>query len=204
MQTNHLSHFLLSSLLFPLLGKAAAEAGEARIVNHSSIARHDGKLIEKYFQKNGGNLGGNGASMLMRGGRWVRYGQTKLANSVYTHALFKRLQAINSKVIAVCAAPGLASTNLQVTTLGNGGMSDGCCGSMCIMNLAQSPADGSLGILHASFASSVKSGEFYEPGGVGIKGLPVSVKPTKMEIDAVSMDMLWATSETAIEGKFLA
>ena len=206
MQTNHLSHFLLTSLLLPLLEKAAdkeGEAGQARIVNHSSMARHEGKLIEKYLQKNGGNLGGNGANMLV-GARWRRYGQTKLANAVFTQALSKRLSSMNSKVISACAAPGLAQTNLQVATLATGGMSNGCCGSMCIMSLAQSPADGSMPILHASFMPAVQSGDFYEPPGMGLKGLPTKVKATKHETHVASHEMLWTASETAIGAKFLS
>jgi NAD(P)-dependent dehydrogenase (short-subunit alcohol dehydrogenase family) len=39
MQTNHLSHFLLLKEVFPLLEKAAAARGEARVVHHSSLAR---------------------------------------------------------------------------------------------------------------------------------------------------------------------
>ena len=76
-QTNHLSHFLLTKELFPLLAKAAASKGEARIVNHSSSARNvpSVPLQDKYFGKNGGNLGGNGNSMLFGGGRWQRYHQ---------------------------------------------------------------------------------------------------------------------------------
>lgn len=69
MQTNHLSHFLLSKELFPLLAKS----GQGRIVNHSSIARHGKPLDRKYLEKNGGNLGGNGGSMIMGGGKWERY-----------------------------------------------------------------------------------------------------------------------------------
>lgn len=69
MQTNHLSHFLLTKELFPLLSKSPA----ARVVNHSSIARHGKPLDRKFLEKNGGNLGGNGGSMMLGGGKWERY-----------------------------------------------------------------------------------------------------------------------------------
>jgi NAD(P)-dependent dehydrogenase (short-subunit alcohol dehydrogenase family) len=74
MQTNHLSHFLLTKELFPLLEKAAELRGEARIVQHSSGARKfpSNPLDAKYLGKNGGNLGGDGASMLFGGARWKR------------------------------------------------------------------------------------------------------------------------------------
>jgi len=39
MQTNHLSHFILTKELMPLLEAEAAESGDARIVHHSSMAR---------------------------------------------------------------------------------------------------------------------------------------------------------------------
>ena len=38
-------------------------------------------LNRKYLGKNGGALGGDGASMLLGGARWVRYHHTKLANA---------------------------------------------------------------------------------------------------------------------------
>ena len=43
MQTNHLSHFLLTSLAWPLLQKAAELRGEARVVQHSSGARRSNR-----------------------------------------------------------------------------------------------------------------------------------------------------------------
>ena len=90
-QTNHLSHFLLTSAVFPLLEAAASKRGEARIVNHSSLARVGVALDERYFGPNGGALGGNGASMFFGGARWVRYHHSKLANAVFTQALHRKL-----------------------------------------------------------------------------------------------------------------
>ena len=80
MQTNHLSHFLLTkdSELLALLNKAAPAKGETRVVNHSSGARKFSppQLQAKYLGKNGGNLGGNGSSMLFCGARCQRYHET--------------------------------------------------------------------------------------------------------------------------------
>ena len=83
MQTNHLSHFLLTKELFPLLEKAAKAKGEARVVNHSSSARKmpSTPLQSKYLGKNGGNLGGNGNSFIFAGARWQRYHQVLLRPS---------------------------------------------------------------------------------------------------------------------------
>ena len=54
MQTNHLSHFLLTAELFPLLEMEADMTGDARIVNHSSVGRSytvNKGLEKKYFEK---------------------------------------------------------------------------------------------------------------------------------------------------------
>ena len=62
----------------PLLEKASQLRDEARIVNHSSIARFQTKrLKEKFLEKKGGNLGGDGGNLMFGGGRWERYAQTK-------------------------------------------------------------------------------------------------------------------------------
>lgn len=97
-QTNHLSHFLLTKELFPLLEAQAKEGGDARIVNHSSGARDmtvNGGLEKKYFEKNGGNLGGDAIGMIS-GPCFHRYFQSMLANSVFTHGLDNKLVASNS------------------------------------------------------------------------------------------------------------
>jgi NAD(P)-dependent dehydrogenase (short-subunit alcohol dehydrogenase family) len=83
MQTNHLSHFLLTSLLMPCLERAASAKGIARVVNHSSIARKrpGTPLAAKYLEKHG-DFGGESASDASE-----RYHQTKLANLAFTVGL---------------------------------------------------------------------------------------------------------------------
>ena len=193
MQTNHTSHFLLTRELFPLLEKAAEKRGEARVVNHSSGARHvpGGPLDGKYLGA-GGALGGNGASMFFGGARWVRYHHTKLANAVFTVALDARLRARGSRVKAVCAAPGLAATNLQVTTAGTGGF-----GATWIMWLAQSAEDGTMPLLYASFSPRAQSGALYEPKGITGPPAPVDLPKERLAGEARARDVLWAASEAA-------
>lgn len=197
MQTNHLSHFLLTSKLMPALTKASELRGQARIVNHTSLARKGGALDAKYYGRNGGNLGGNG-SFMFTGAKWDRYHQSKLANVVFTLALTDKLKDANSKVISTMAAPGLAATNLQVTTSQTGGMGFV---SMGLMRLSQSAEDGTMPLLTACFMPG-ESGTFWEPSNRGNSVGPAAI----YELDKVCMDtearkILWDTSEEAC-GKF--
>lgn len=204
MQVNHLSHFLLTRDLMPLLEKGAERFGEARIVNHSSIARLSVKTLEpQYLEQNGGNLGGNGASMFFGGARWVRYGQTKLANAAFTAALHHKLQASGSKVKALVAHPGLANTELQNTTSNAGGMG-GWSTSLMMKWFAQSSEDGALGILSCACLPEAKSGEFYGPGS-GMMAAKGEAKPFALEArydNESTRALLWDKSCAAIGGDF--
>eukprot|EP00961_Rhodomonas_salina_P286244 3867660-Rhodomonas_salina.1 len=194
-QTNHLAHYLLTKELFPLLEKRAEAVGEARVINHSSSARDTPgtPLTRKYFEKNGGNLGGDGE-------RWERYHQTKLANMVFTFAMHDRCAKKGSKVKALVAHPGLASTNLQVTTNKDGGMPS--LGAKILMMLSQSAEDGTCGILQCIAGPNVQSGEFYGVNGI-FYGPAVLVKPSKRCTSEEAKDMLWEVSDAAIGEPFV-
>lgn len=198
MQTNHLSHFLLTGLVWPLLEKAVADRGEARVVNHSSIARKGPALEAKYLGKNGGNLGGDsGGCMPFKGPRWTRYQQTKLANVVFTYALHDRIQQAGSKVKVLVAHPGVAATNLQVSSVTDGAMG----GSLANIVVSQSAEDGALGIFKCSVDPSVKSGEFYGPSGMGMAGDAVLL-PNEPLASPESRALLWEQSEQSTGFKF--
>ena len=196
MQTNVLSHFLITKELFPLLKKSA----QARIVNHSSMARLGGPLKMDYFEKNGGNLGGDGTeeeNKGFRGPRWERYHQTKLANACFTYGLKKKLEEKQiSNVLALLAHPGLALTQLQVTTAADGGMESGS----PLMIQAQSAEDGATGIIRASMDKEARSGDFYGPAA-GWKGYPDLLEPEDLLLEESNIRINWEGCEKAV-GEF--
>eukprot|EP00510_Aplanochytrium_minuta_P000997 CAMPEP_0184016490 /NCGR_PEP_ID=MMETSP0954-20121128/6956_1 /TAXON_ID=627963 /ORGANISM="Aplanochytrium sp, Strain PBS07" /LENGTH=297 /DNA_ID=CAMNT_0026297513 /DNA_START=243 /DNA_END=1136 /DNA_ORIENTATION=+ len=199
-QTNHLSHFLLTKELFPLLEKAAADRGEARVINHSSGARNIPftSLKAKYFEKNGGNLGGNANSFtwnFLFGGRWERYHQSKLANSAFTQELARRIRESGSEVKSICCHPGYAITALQETSKADGGLRHGIVERFLERNIAQTQEDGAMPLLQSMAASEVQNGEMYGPEKV-MKGLPKRCKPGRFTTVQAGR-ILWEVSEKA-------
>jgi len=187
MQVNCHSHFLLTHLLFPCLERAAVERGEARIVNHSSIARKDAKtgLKARYLEKNGGNLGGDGDKQ-------KRYSQTKLANLVFTSALSQRLEAAGSKVLALTAHPGVSSTGL----FHSGDLP--WLVAKAVDWMAMAPADGAQGIVKACLATDVANGDFYGPTGMGgIRGAIAKIPLSPDEQSPEQTELYWTKSEEA-------
>jgi len=196
MQTNVLSHFLLTKELFPLMRKSE----EARIVNHSSMARLGSPLDANYFEKKGGNLGGNGneeENTSFKGPRWERYHQTKLANATFTYGLKKKLEKAGiSNVIALLAHPGFAATSLQVTSAKCGGMDI----NSDFMQQAQSQEDGATGIIRCAMDETAISGSFYGPTE-GWKGYPNELIPEDMLLEDHNINTNWDGCEKAV-GEF--
>ncbi len=192
MQTNCLSHFLLTKELFPLLRKS----DDARVVNQTSMARMGGPLAAEYFAKNGANLGGDGTEeevASFTGPRWQRYHQTKLANCAFTYGLHKKLEENKiTNVKALLAHPGLALTSLQTTTAATGGMDvDGP-----FMQNAQSAEDGALGIIRACADKEAVSGNFYGPEQW--VGFPDLLPPEDHLSDPHNIETNWAGCEAAV------
>jgi NAD(P)-dependent dehydrogenase (short-subunit alcohol dehydrogenase family) len=98
---NHLGHFLLTNLLLDVL-KASAPA---RIVVVSSESHRTAQLKLDKVQKRDGLF-----SMRC-------YGESKLANLLFTHELARRLEG--SGVTANALHPGFVATNMIASNMGN-------------------------------------------------------------------------------------
>ena len=92
--TNHLGHFALTNLLLPKISD--------RVVTVSSMMHLMGRVNLK-------DLNWKSRPYLA----WPAYGQSKLANLLFTSELQRRLAAAGSPVRAVAAHPGYSATNLQ-------------------------------------------------------------------------------------------
>ncbi|MDP3277457.1 MAG: SDR family NAD(P)-dependent oxidoreductase [Deltaproteobacteria bacterium] len=192
LQTNSISAFLLTKELFPLLRKSP----DGRVVNHSSMARLGPPHEAKYFAKLGGDLGGDGTdeeNSSFRGPRWARYHQSKLANATFTYGLKARLESQGiDNVKVLLAHPGLAKTNLQVTTAQTGGMDS----NAEFMAQAQSAEDGALGILRACADPLAKSGDFYGPERW--TGFADKLAPEELLTDPNNLEICWKGCEAAV------
>ncbi|RDW64026.1 hypothetical protein BP5796_10528 [Coleophoma crateriformis] len=100
--TNHLSHFLLTSLLFP---KILAAGPAARIVNVSSQGH--GFSPVNLDNPNYAPAGHGYTS-------WAAYGQAKTANILFSLHLSKQLREKGAGLRAYALHPGSIATNLQV------------------------------------------------------------------------------------------
>ena len=213
MQTNHLSHFLLTKLLFPSFDLALSNGEEVRICQHSSRARYipSTMLDAKYFKQcDKGTLGGNGLKQ-----SFERYHQSKLANVTFALELFARLKAhgYDEELIkSVVADPGIATTAIYGTASKSGGFL-----RRFLMNLlskvvrpfikTQSAADGAVPLIHACFAEEVASGDFFVPEEEKV-GRPLKciskgklaggkVKVEDLALDKDNQELCWTNTELA-------
>jgi NAD(P)-dependent dehydrogenase (short-subunit alcohol dehydrogenase family) len=171
--TNHLGHFALTNRLLPQITD--------RVVTISSTAHRTGtiRLDDLNFERGGY-------------GRWTAYGQSKLANLLFTLELQRRLDEAGSAVRALAAHPGYAATNLQGHT-GSGVQHR----FMSITNrlLAQSDEMGALPTLYAA-SRDLPGASYVGPDGFQEqRGHPTLAKRSTAAQDADTARRLWQLSE---------
>lgn len=106
--TNHYGHFHLTSQLLPLM---RAQPRPARVVNLASVAHEqfgaDFDVSDLHFRRG------------RRYSNWGAYGQSKLANVLFTRALHRRcLASPDAQISALAVHPGVIPTNLWRHTQG--------------------------------------------------------------------------------------
>jgi len=179
--TNHLGHFALTGLL---LDRLLATDG-ARVVNVASGAHRFGSMRFDDLQwKNGYR-------------KWRAYGQSKLANLLFTSELQRKVDAAGKKLICLACHPGYAATNLQA-------VGPKMSGSSLMESLsefgnrifAQSAAMGALPTEYAAVAPDVHGNDYIGPDGMGeFRGYPVKVGRSAAAEDSAAASRLWEASE---------
>jgi NAD(P)-dependent dehydrogenase (short-subunit alcohol dehydrogenase family) len=176
--TNHLGHFALTGLLLDqLLG-----LGDSRVVTVSSLGHRLRAAI--HFDD---------LQWERRYDRIAAYGQSKLANLLFTYELQRRLAAApDAKTIAVAAHPGGSNTELARNLPGIFAPLKAVLGPV----LFQSPAMGALPTLRAATDASTQGGQYYGPDGfLEQRGRPKVVGSSAQSHDEELQRRLWAVSE---------
>ena len=171
--TNHLGHFALTNLLL--------EHVTGRVVTLSSGAYRIGRIDfeDLNWERRPYNA-------------WRAYGQSKLANLLFTAELQRRLTAAGSAVLATAAHPGYAATNLQSHS-----QRRSLDLLMAISNrlLAQDVNAGALPTLYAAVAD-IPGNSFAGPQGfMEQRGAPKRVGRSAAAQDMDVARRLWDVSE---------
>ncbi|MDS1272397.1 oxidoreductase [Lipingzhangella sp. LS1_29] len=177
---NHLGHFALTNLLL--------EHVTGRVVTVSSGMHHAVRGI-RFDDVN-----------MAHGYSPTRaYGQSKLANLLFTLELQQKLEQVGSPVRATAAHPGYAATNLQTRT-GNRITNQ----LMRIANtvFAQSAAAGAQPIHYAATADMPGAGYAGPTGLGGMRGAPGPNRPSAAARDTTAARRLWDLSEKLTRATF--
>jgi NAD(P)-dependent dehydrogenase (short-subunit alcohol dehydrogenase family) len=169
--TNHLGHFALTGLLLEqMLPVPGSRVVTVSSVGHRMQARinFDDLQWERSYSR-------------------VRaYGQSKLANLMFTYELQRRLSGAGT-TIAVAAHPGFAATELMRHTP---------VAAVVTPLFSQDAAMGALPVLRAATDPGVLGGQYYGPGGfLGLRGYPKLAASSRRSHDAAVQRRLWAVSE---------
>jgi NAD(P)-dependent dehydrogenase (short-subunit alcohol dehydrogenase family) len=178
--TNHLGHFAFTGLM---LDRLLAVPG-SRIVTVSSSGHRRGDIhLDDLALQHGYGLN-------------AAYGQSKLANLMFTYELQRQLAAVGARTIAVAAHPGNAYT--EVGRHMPGWVRVALSPRLRLLNswLLQSAQMGALPTLRAAVDPVATGGDYYGPAGPGeFTGHPTRVKSSARSHNADLQRRLWEESE---------
>lgn len=172
---NYLGHYALTGLLLDSL----LNTPDSRIVTVGSRVHADAAIAwddlmsEKSYD------------------RWKAYGQSKLANLMFSFELARRLDASGKSTRSIGVHPGLANSSWADNNM-RGVMK--VIGKLLSTLTYQSSEMAALAPLFAATAPEAKNGGYYGPEN-DTKGYPVEVRAADHAYDETSAQKLWALSE---------
>ena len=183
--TNHLGHFALTGLLL----EALVASGDGRVVTVSSLMARTVRTVSLRDPRSGAG----------RYRRWSAYGQSKLANLLFTLELDRRARAKGIPVTAVAAHPGYTHTNLVDSGMNMGRRRlDGAIGVAVTSLVGQDVGTGALPQIRAAVEPGLPGGCYLGPqgpfelhGAPGFVGLPGPARDPELASG------LWELSERA-------
>lgn len=174
---NFMAHFALTAYLFKLIEATP----NSRVVTLSSIAHKNGAIdfdnlkLEKPFDK------------------FREYGQSKVADLLFTFELQRRLEKIKSNTISVGAHPGISKTELLRTDKPE----------MLDEFPHMSANQGAFSSLYAA-TENCKGGSYIGPNGEGeMTGFPAAAFVAEYAKDKWVASKLWEYAEKELDTKFL-
>jgi len=172
--TNHLGHFALTNLLLPhITDRVVTVSSGAHRWGDQRIHFEDLDMTSDYDPR--------GA-----------YGQSKLANLLFTLELQRRLTESGSSVRALAAHPGYSATNLQSHAASSAARVFMQLGNRF---LAQDDRAGALPTLYAA-TQDLPGASYVGPDGLGeMRGAPTLVGRSRAASDPAVARRLWEASE---------
>jgi len=174
--TNHLGHFALTGLLLDRL----LDVPGSRVVTVSSGGHRIRAAIhfdDLHWERSYSRV--------------AAYGQSKLANLMFTYELQRRL-ASRGTTVAVAAHPGVSNTEL----IRNSPAVFRLPVTWLAPLLTQNAAMGALPTVRAATDPEVCGGQYYGPAGrLEIRGHPTLVRSSRDSHDRAVQQRLWTVSE---------
>ena len=173
--TNHLGHFLLTSLLIDLM----PDDSSSRVVSLSSIAHKQGKIDFEDI------------NCERQTDKAYAYAQSKLACLMFSDELQRRLEKGGRKILSLCAHPGGTDSGLfddmsrvQYIVL-----------KILSPFITHSNKSAAQPSLVAALKKEIKGGDYYGPQGfMDLKGPPGIAKRTQYSKDLSIASELWEVS----------
>jgi NAD(P)-dependent dehydrogenase (short-subunit alcohol dehydrogenase family) len=180
--TNHLGHYALTGLLLPVLLRAKGP----RVVTVSSNVHRMGRndWSDPNWERR-------------RYLKWLAYGQSKLANLLFTRELARRAHEAGSPLVAVAAHPGNSATHLlPASTEASGNRLVGQMMNWGNQLIGQPDSAGALPQLYAATMPDVIPGEYFGPDRLfQLRGHPTRVGSSAAARDDEAARRLWQLSE---------